>query len=317
MDTGADTPRSFTIRPAALGDLDAVVRLRQARERAENGDLFTDIGKLAAAWEALGDHLGEQSWVAVAPDGGLLACAELARVGEVFNPCLWGALEREESGPELALLDQAERRAAMIGRDEGASAIQLFAQASSRYPTAKAALATLGYAITSAYEAMQRGLDFAPPEPETVAGVEIHPFAGQYAEQVYRADEEAFLDQRGHAPRSFEQWGQRLNLGDEARDPALWRIAWDGDEVAGAALCEVISGVGWIDHLFVSRPWRKRGLGAALTRSALGALHRKGVAMARLNVDAASLTNAHLLYRREGFQVIGAYANYLKTLPLA
>ena len=100
-------------------------------------------------------------------------------------------------------------------------------------------------------------------------------------------------------------------------DPALWLIAWEGDAVAGAALCEVVAGVGWIHHLFVRRPWRRRGLGEALTLSAVGALQAKGVGVARLNVDGQSLTNAHQLYRRVGFRVIGGYTNYQKIISLS
>ena len=48
-------------------------------------------------------------------------------------------------------------------------------------------------------------------------------------------------------------------------DPSLWLVAWDGDQVAGAAI-NVIHGGAWgeTDDLFVRRPWRKRGLGRAL-----------------------------------------------------
>ncbi|MFN8538009.1 MAG: GNAT family N-acetyltransferase [Thermomicrobiales bacterium] len=51
-------------------------------------------------------------------------------------------------------------------------------------------------------------------------------------------------------------------------DPALWFLAWDGDEVAGVALNYVApaTGIGWVDHLGVRRLWRRTGLGMALLR---------------------------------------------------
>ncbi len=64
------------------------------------------------------------------------------------------------------------------------------------------------------------------------------------------------------------------------------------------------------------RPWRGRGLGAALTLLALRALYQRSLRVARLNVDAASLTNAQQLYRRLGFTVLDTYFNYEKTLSL-
>jgi mycothiol synthase len=160
-------------------------------------------------------------------------------------------------------------------------------------------------------------LNEAPTPPQDMAGIEIRPFvAGQDAETIYRADEEAFIDQRGHAVRTLEQWRKWLNIDEEAFDPSVWLIAWDENEVAGAALGEIVTGVGWIHHLFVRRPWRRRGLGATLMLSILGSFYRHSVETARLNVDADSLTNAHLLYRRLGFVVAGEYSNYEKLVPL-
>jgi ribosomal protein S18 acetylase RimI-like enzyme len=211
-----------------------------------------------------------------------------------------------------------EQQACAIGRAAGDRSIALFSQATSSHPAQQRALLQFGFVVTSTYEEMELALREPPMQPDVVVGIEIRPFTvGQDASVVYRADEEAFQDQRGHTPRTFEQWKQRLAQGEEVADPALWLIAWDADEIAGAALGEIIENVGWIHHLFVRRPWRRRGLGAALTRSAAGAFHQRGVGAVRLNVDEQSLTNAHELYRRVGFYVVGAYSNYEKIVPLA
>lgn len=310
-------PRSATIRPAAPSDLRHVLHIRQAQEQADLGAPFITAERLAADWEALGRRLGKWVWVAESADGNLLACAELARVGEVFNLCLWTQPDRHDSIVELALLDKAEQWACTLGREAGAESVSLFAQSTAAFPRIQQALLQTGYVVTSSYEQMEASPSEARPEPEAITGVVVLPFiTGQDAEAVYRADEEAFQDQRSHTPRSFEQWRQRLNQSGEVFDPSLWLIAWDGDAVAGAALGEVVHSVGWIHHLFVRRPWRRRGLGAALTRAALGAFARHSISVVRLNVDGDSLTNAHQLYRREGFRVIGAYTNYQKLIAL-
>jgi GNAT superfamily N-acetyltransferase len=134
---------------------------------------------------------------------------------------------------------------------------------------------------------------------------------------VHLADEEVYFDQRGHTTWTFEQWKQRLNFDGETFDPSVWLIAYDGTAVAGAALGEIVQGIGWTHHLFVRRPWRRRGLGAALMLSVLSSFYRHGVDVARLNVDAQSLTNARQLYRRLGFRVIGDYSNFEKIVRLA
>ena len=311
--------KPVVIRPAAPSDLQGVLHIRQAQEMLESGTPITTADKLAAEWEALGSQLAEHVWVAVAADGSLIACVELHREGEVFSPCLWALPDRRDSELEMALLATAERRAWASARDEGAHSVTLFAQATSTHPTAQQALQQSGFVITSTYEQMELALTEPPSLPDLLPGIEIRPFAvGQDdAAVLHRADEEAFLDQQDHTPRAFEQWTQRLNLSGKSFDPSLWLIAWDADEVAGAALGEIIEDAGWIHHLFVRRPWRRRGLGAALTLSAVGAFYQHGIGAVRLNVDAQSLTNAHQLYRRVGFRVISAYANYEKVTPLA
>jgi GNAT superfamily N-acetyltransferase len=308
--------QSTAIRPATLSDLQAVLHVRQAQEVSDSGTPMTTAGYLTAEWEALGPRLAEQTWVVVTTDGSLLACAELVHEDGVFVPRLWVLPDHRESGLEMALLDRVEQWACATRHEEGAASVTFFAQATSAHPAAQQALLRSGFVVTSTYEKMDLVLREPPATPKVIADIEIRPFAvGHDAEMVYRADEEAFQDQRGHMPRTFERWSQRLNLGGETHDPSLWLIAWDADAVAGVALGEVVRGVGWIHHLSVRRPWRRRGLGAALMLSALGAFYRRGVGAVRLNVDAQSLTNAHQLYRRLGFSVIGTYCNYEKTVP--
>jgi ribosomal protein S18 acetylase RimI-like enzyme len=164
---------------------------------------------------------------------------------------------------------------------------------------------------------MEFALTQPPAPPASIADIAIRHFAvGDDEEAIYYADEEAFLDQRGHTPRTFEQWRRRLNQSDATPDPTLWLIAWDANEVVGAALGEAIGDVGWIHHLFVRRPWRRRSLGAELTRAALAAFYQRSIVAVRLNVDAQSLTDAQALYRRVGFRVIGGYANFEKIVAL-
>jgi GNAT superfamily N-acetyltransferase len=238
-------------------------------------------------------------------------------MAEVFSFRLWAAPDPHGSGSVRTLLGKAEKQACAIGREEGADSVTLFSQATSTQVEAQQALTQSGFSVLSIYEKMELALSEPPLSPETSPGIEIRPFAcTEGAELVYRADEEAFMDQRNHTPRTFERWKQRLNFNEGTFDPSVWCIAWNKSEIAGAALGEVLQDTGWIHHLFVRRPWRRQGLGAALMLSILGSLHRHGVRTARLNVDADSLTNAHLLYRRLGFRAVGEYSNYEKTVSV-
>lgn len=305
------------IRPATPDDLEAVLRVRQAVELAEDGTTVTTADHLAAEWAALGPGLARDAWVATTAEGHVLACAQLIHEQGSYLPRLWVPPAARGQGLEAALLTCAEQQATAIAREEGAQQVHLFAQATSAHPEAQRAIAEAGYTMTSTFEQMVCRLD-APPAPlPDLASIAIRPLIVGQEETIYAADEEAFRDARGHDRRTFEQWCRRLNRHGEQFAPWMWRVAWDGDAVAGAALGEVVGDDGWIHHLGVRRPWRRHGLGAALVLAAFSAFYAHGVRSIKLNVDDASPTNAHLLYRRLGFRVARTYANYEKVVPLA
>ena len=92
--------------------------------------------------------------------------------------------------------------------------------------------------------------------------------------------------------------------------PALWVVAWDGDEVAGVVQTWIWPeenerlGVkrGWLEHISVRRPWRRRGLGRALTAESLRRLRDAGMDDAMLGVDSENPTGALGLYEGLGFE---------------
>ena len=90
----------------------------------------------------------------------------------------------------------------------------------------------------------------------------------------YETSEEAMADHWGYVPRSYEEWRERRERSNF--DPSLWFLALDDEEPAGAVLCSVSDGIGWIDTLAVRRPWRRRGLGFALLTHAFRELYARG-----------------------------------------
>ena len=317
MSTSTDLPESITIRPATPSDLADVVYLRQAQELAESGATYTTLDLLRAEWETHGPHLPEQVWVAAMADDRPLASVEIIRRDPVLPVRLCIPPDRRGIGLESALLATAEQQARVMLRAKGAQPFTLFAQASGSNPALLQALLRAGFVTSSTFEKMELVLAEPPAAPQAIASIAIRPFvAGQGVEPIYHADEEAFVDERGYAPRTFAQWSQRLTMREQTDEPPVWMIAWDATEVVGAALGEVISGVGWLHHVGVRRPWRKRGLGTALTLATLGAFYRQNIHAVRLNVDAESLTHAQALYRRLGFQVLDTYANCEKVLSI-
>ena len=158
-----------------------------------------------------------------------------------------------------------------------------------------------------------------PPMPE---GLETRPIGSDRASQkrMWDADVEAFADHWGGFDTSdgaFEAWLTR-----PYRDPDLWVVAWEGDEIAGAVVNTIYSddnqafgrARGWLDSVFVRRRWRRRGLGAAIVARALVRLKEAGMSEAMLGVDSDNPSGALALYERAGFEVHRRSAAYRKPM---
>lgn len=178
--------------------------------------------------------------------------------------------------------------------------------------------ANVGFAALireAGYEPTRHFFEMLKTDLETVvevalpAGLELRPVVLADMRRIFDAEAEAFQDHWGR-----RDWGDEIfaeHLADPDLDPTLWRVAWDGDEVAGVVSTFIIAdenaalGVqrGWLDHVSVRRPWRRRGLAAALIVSACVGLRERGMLEAALGVDAENLTGALGLYERLGFVV--------------
>ena len=158
----------------------------------------------------------------------------------------------------------------------------------------------------------------APPLP---AGVELRPVTRNQYRQIWDAQAEAFRDHWGEAEWTEESW-REFDADPSNADPSLWRIGWDGDDIAGVVTTVVpveenarhgrnrvyVSGVS------VRRPWRRRGLARALLASSLVAAREAGHTGASLGVDSDSPTGATDLYRSLGFEPVKTFTAWRKPL---
>ena len=71
---------------------------------------------------------------------------------------------------------------------------------------------------------------------------------------------------------------------------------------------------GLLGSVFVRRPWRRRGLAAALVARSLVLLRERGMTSAWLGVDADNPTGALGVYERAGFAVHSARSAYRKPM---
>jgi GNAT superfamily N-acetyltransferase len=152
------------------------------------------------------------------------------------------------------------------------------------------------------------------------AGLEIRPVPETHYRTMLSVLDEAFRDHWGHSPipdNAFEQWSSSPQF-----NPALWQVAWDGDEIAAGILNFIDAEAnvqlnvkrGWTDPIFTRRPWRKRGLAHTLLLRSLEMFKKMGMTEAMLGVDTQNPNGAFDLYEKCGFKSVMRSVVYEKVL---
>ena len=171
-----------------------------------------------------------------------------------------------------------------------------------------------GYRPVRYYWRMVIQMEEPPPPPQWPEGITVRSFVrGRDERPAYAAVQEAFQDNKGFVPTSFEDWSNFM-IERETFDPALWFLAMDGDDVAGVALCPSYPGSGWVRQVAVRRPWRRRGIALALLQQALGEFYRRGKREVGLVVDSYNVSGARDLYERAGMHGARQHDSYEKEL---
>ncbi|HEU4920990.1 MAG TPA: GNAT family N-acetyltransferase [Candidatus Limnocylindrales bacterium] len=180
----------------------------------------------------------------------------------------------------------------------------------------------------SGYAPVRHGYTMVRPnlDPVTDArmpeGLEIRQVRDEHLRAIFEAGEEAARDMWDYWPATDEDY--QLFLTDPIQgDRTLWRIAWDGDQVAGQVRGFINAEEnerfgqkrGWVENILVRRPWRKRGLARALMASTIDALRERGMTEAALGVDAENPSGALRLYESVGFRPESHAITFRKPVP--
>jgi mycothiol synthase len=227
------------------------------------------------------------------------------------------------AGQEIftAMLDAIEARARAIAAEHPPDKKLLETFGGDLAPERDALLRAAGYeAIRFFYSMVRPSVDDLPdaPVPE---GLEIREVLPEHMPVIWAADQEAFRDHWGYAPGTDSDY--QLFLTDPVMtDTALWRIAWDGDEVAGQVRSYINAEEnerlgrlrGYTEHISVRRPWRRRGLARALIAASFPLLRARGMTEAGLGVDTENTSGALRVYEGCGFRPVGRSATYRKLI---
>ncbi|MGH2383522.1 MAG: GNAT family N-acetyltransferase [Candidatus Limnocylindria bacterium] len=158
----------------------------------------------------------------------------------------------------------------------------------------------------------------AHPLPD---GIELRPVAREQYRTIWLAGAEAFRDHWGEAEWVEADW-ERFIADPDNQDPSLWRVGWDGGEVAGVVITTVPAEENqehgrarvYVASVSVRRPWRRRGRARSMLSRSLVAAREAGFTSASLGVDTDSPTGAHSLYESLGFAPEKTFTSYRKPM---
>jgi mycothiol synthase len=308
-----ETIGNYIVRRPREQDLAEVLRVVNESEQADYGGTWLTEADIRAFWSLIDPD--RDLWVVADRDGELVATAAM-RLSQPVQ--MWAfvsivpAHRGRSIGAELCRLAEGRAREQIAEAPEGTRVV-LRQNAGPEDQRTRGFLEANGYRYVRRFWTMAIELDEEPPPPEWPPGVRVAPLGEGEERAVFEAMEEAFQDHWGNVPRPFEEWRAWM-IQREGFDPTLWRLVWDGDELAAASLNAIRAGDGWVNVLGVRRPWRRRGLGLALLHESFGEFRRRGLPRALLGVDSENPTGATALYERAGMQVERSSDTFEKVL---
>jgi len=219
------------------------------------------------------------------------------------------------------MLQWNERRLAKIAATHSQDLEKVFhAWATDASPGAIALLESQGYRRARTMLGMTRSATLPLPECSGVGGIMIRPGRAVESRVVWDAWEEGYRDHWGYAPRAEEQYVAWTK--SRLFQPHLWKIAWDGDRVAGMVLNYIDTrrndwaGIqrGYTQDIFVLRPWRRRGLARKLLTESIRMFVDMGMEETLLGVDSENPYGARKLYESLGYRASRRHYVYRKPL---
>jgi mycothiol synthase len=323
----AGAPRIVGLRARPFRDRNDYARLAELQGAANIHDgvpYLPTAGTLEIEMEAGDGARSEDDVVLVEVDRAVVAAAGVKRVvREQTQYEVWGSVDpgwrRRGLGTWLMAwaIDHATDRAT---REDAEKSVQLASFAEDSEAGHRALLVMTGFESVRHFFLMQRRSLADIPDVPLPDGFQIRPVTEGHRRQIIEAENEAFRDHWGHREMTENTYRQTYDRAE--LDTALWVVAWAGDEIAGVVQNWIWPeendrlGVkrGWLEHISVRRPWRRRGLARAITAVSLVRIREAGMEDAMLGVDSENANGAFRLYESLGFEIASRAAAYRRDL---
>jgi mycothiol synthase len=220
----------------------------------------------------------------------------------------------------VRLNEDGLRKTAMGHRD---SALRFFeAYANSKPNNWKSVLEAEGYEPSWFLLGMLRSNLKDVPDLPLPEGIEVRPVEQEDLRKIWDSAREAFRDGREFTEENWSEQEYNRRCKAATFMPELWQIAWEGEEVVGGVHNYIDKAEneafnrkwGHTEQIFVRRPWRKRGIAAALIARSLETLGEHGMTEATLDVDTENPSGALRLYKGLGYRPYSEFTFYRKPL---
>jgi ribosomal protein S18 acetylase RimI-like enzyme len=183
-----------------------------------------------------------------------------------------------------------------------------------------ALLESRGYQPARYETHMVRDLSEPFPEAPMPPDLEVRPVKPEQLRHIFEASNEAFRDHWGSRDESEEEYKSQLESPDF--HPELWKVAWDGDQMAGVVHNFVIEKEnaeyhrkrGYTEGICVRRPWRKRGLARALIVQSMKMFQSMGMTETALGTDSQNISGAFRLYESVGYHKVKQQIAFRKPI---
>jgi ribosomal protein S18 acetylase RimI-like enzyme len=306
-------------------DYPLMVALLDACNVADRNDYINTVEEVALVFSYLKNCDPYQDMLFAEVAGEMVAFSRVWWLEESATSRLYISLgfvhpawRRKGLGRAMLYYNENRLRGMAAGHPAGTKILRVWATDAER--EAQALFTSAGYEPVRHYIEMIRPIGAPLPRAPMPPGLEVRPVEAGQIRTIWEAMYEARQDHWGYIPPTesdYERWTQ-----DRLFAPELWKVAWDGELVAGMVLNRLDQVQneqyrrkrGYSQGIFVRRPWRRRGLARSLLVQSIEMFRDMGMAETALGVDTQNPSGALRLYESVGYRATKRHTFFNKEM---